>query len=195
MLNKCLDENFNPADEDVLDFLTMWKCCKRPTKENIESIILELAHQELVQKPRYIVNCWTAILKELQTDPAVQTPKTLSKLYDSRNPTAKKVIKLFKASPSNDMEIQTLNHLKRYIKSLEGRKLERLLHFVTGSDVICFSEIEITFNNLSGIARRPVVHTCGPLLELPTTYESYTDMAEEFANIMREEQAWSFDIF
>lgn len=54
--------------------------------------------------------------------------------------------------------------------------------------------IEITFTSLSGLQRRPIVHTCGPTLEIPTTYESFTDLAEEFNNVMREEQAWSFDI-
>ena len=196
VLDKCLGEDFDPDDEEMLDFLSMWKCYKQPTKENIESIIFELAHQELVQKPRYIVNCWTPILMELKTDhdPAFQTQETLSELYESRTPTAKKVIKLLKVSPLDDMQRQTLNHLKKYIKSLEGKALERLLHFITGSDIICFPSIEVTFNNMSGKARRPVVHICGPLLELSTTYESYTDMAEEFTNIMREQQGWSFDI-
>jgi hypothetical protein len=40
----------------------------------------------------------------------------------------------------------------------------------------------------------PISHTCGPKLEVPTTYESYADVASEFKNILKDEQAWSFDI-
>ena len=180
---------------------SMKKCpCGNATKylkykKNIESIIFELAHQELVQKPGYIMNCWTLILRELRSDhnSAFRTQETLAELYKSRNPTAKRVIKLLKVDPSDDMQRQTLNHLK-YIKPFEGRALERWLHFVTGSDIICFSSIEVTVNNMNGKAHRPVVQTCGPLLELSTMYKSYTDMAGESANIMREQQAWSLDI-
>ena len=38
-------------------------------------------------------------------------------------------------------------------------------------------------------------HVDRTALELPTTYECYTDLTEEFTNIMREDHAWSFDIF
>ena len=73
--------------------------------------------------------------------------------------------------------------------------MERFLHYLTGSDVITREEINVVFTALDGLQRRPVVHTCGPMLELPTTYDSYTELAEEFTNIMRAEQAWSFDIY
>ena len=194
VLDMCLSEHFNPSDEDVLEFLSMCKCHRIPTKENIQSIIYELAHQELVQKPRYIVHCWTPILKMLQVDSTFKTPQGVSELYDSKHPTAKKIIKLLKAETADESERQVISHLKRYIKSLEGKALERFLHYVTGSNVLSCEPIEVTFNSLSGFQRRPVVHTCGPNLELSTTCESYMELAEEFTNVMREEQAWSFDL-
>ena len=194
VLGMCLSKDFNATDEDVLEFLSMWKCYKVPTQENIESIIFELAHKELVQRPRYVVNCWLPILKSLQHDPAFQTPEAATEVYERKHPSAKKINKLFRADISNDAERQSMDHLKRYVKSLEGKALERFLHFVTGSNVISCGFINIVFTSLDGLQRRPVVHTCGPTLELPTTYECYTDLTEEFTNIMREDQAWSFDI-
>ena len=194
VLDICLGGDFNPNNEDALEFLSMSKCYRIPTKENIEAIIYELALQELVQKPRYIVECWTPILKMLQVDVTFNTPQGVSDMYQSKCPTAKKVIKRLKAETTDESQRQTISHLKRYIKSLEGKALERFLHYVTGSDVLTCESIEVTFNSLSGFLRRPVVHTCGPVLELPTTYESYMDLAEEFTNVMRDEQAWSFDI-
>lgn len=54
--------------------------------------------------------------------------------------------------------------------------------------------IEVFFSTLEGLQRRPVARTCVPLLELPTTYESYPALVEEFTNVKNEAQAWSFDV-
>ena len=196
IIDLLLSKKFDPEDEDVLDFLSSMNCRKLPTPENVETIINELAHQELIQKPRYITNCWSPILRSLQngSDDTFQTVDGVAQLYEDKRPTAKKVNKLFYADTSNDVERQSLDHLKRYVKSLEGRALERFLHFLTGSNVLSCQSIEVTFTSLSGFDRRPIVHTCGPLLQLPTTYECFTELAAEFTNMMREEQAWSFDI-
>ena len=196
ILDKVQSCELDPNDEDLLEFLSSNKCYKAPTKENIASIVLELAHQELIQKPRYITNCWSPILKTLQNDAnsIFSTPQQVEQLYEEKQPTAKKVNKLFIASVSTDAERQSLDFLKRYVKSLEKKALERFLHFLTGSDVLTCDSIEITFTTLHGFSRRPIAHTCGPTLELPTTYECFAELAEEFTSIMRESTSWSFDI-
>ena len=56
MMNKCLSGDFDPKDEDVLDLLSSYNCYRNPTKENIRLTLEELAHQELLQKPRYIAD-------------------------------------------------------------------------------------------------------------------------------------------
>jgi hypothetical protein len=111
-----------------------------------------------------------------------------------KQPTAKKVLKALEVKTSNEIERLTLDHLKRYIRSLEGKAIERFLHFITGADCLTGRPIQVIFNSLSGLQRRPISHTCGPTLEVPTTYESYADVASEFNNILKDEQAWSFDI-
>lgn len=52
-------------DEDVLEFLGSYKTFKVPNKENISVILYELA-QELIQRPRYIGQCWAPILPRTQ---------------------------------------------------------------------------------------------------------------------------------
>ena len=91
----------------------MWGCRKTPTAENIDSVILELAHQELIQKPKYIASCWSPILKLLQSgqDPSFQSIDVTAKLYEEKQPTAKKINKLFRAKISNDAERQAMGHL------------------------------------------------------------------------------------
>ena len=159
-------KDFDFNDEDLLDFLSANRCFKAPTAENIASIIFELAHQELIQKPRYITNCWSPVLKLLQSGPdsTFKTPAGVVELYEKKHPTAKKVNKLFHADMSSDAERPSMHHL-RYVKSLKGKALERFLHFTTGSDVLTCDSIEILFTKLDGFQRRPIVHTCGPSME------------------------------
>ena len=164
---------------------------QNPTEENLKEIILELAHQEIVQKPRYVTNCWSPIFTILKK--LIKTPDDLSKLYQERKPTPKKVVQLLDASPASDAEKCCFDHLKRYLKSLEGN-ISTFLRFVTGSDILNCSTIKVTFSNLDGLSRRPVAHTCGPVLELPSTYQSYNELVEEFSFILSDKCSLSFNI-
>ena len=194
ILDKCLGDDFDPNEEESLEFLSSFKCFRLPTKETISSIVMELAHQELIQKPRYILNCWAPIIASLKSDEIFKIPSGINELYDSKRPTAKKVIKPFNAEPANEQERQSFTHLKRFVKSLEGKALQQFLHFCTGSDVITCSKIDIEFSIIDGFKRHPVAHTCGPMLQLPSTYESYPELVEEFSTIMKSAAAWSFDM-
>ncbi|XP_068719442.1 uncharacterized protein [Montipora capricornis] len=194
VLDTCLSDAFDANDKDAIEFLSTFKCFRVPNKDNIRTIIMELAHQELVQKPRYVLNSWAPIVNSLGCDYTFQTLEGLKELYDSKRPTAKKINNLFRAESSSEAERQSLEHLKRFVKTLEGKAMAKFLHFCTGSDVITCDHIEVSFSSLEGFQRRPVVRTCIPMLELPTTYESYPALAEEFTNVMKEDQAWFFDM-
>ena len=70
------------------------------------------------------------------------------------------------------------------------------MRFVTGSCVCITPVIRITFNSLSGLARRPIAHTCDCSLELPTTYSNYNDFRGEFQSILMDtenEFSWRMD--
>ena len=97
-------------------------------------------------------------------------------------------------NPQNESERNSFDHLKRYIKSLDEVALKAFLQFTTGSDIIAVTEITVSFNSLDGAHRSPIAHTCGPVLEVPTTYQSYNELAEEFANLISNKEAWGFTI-
>ena len=164
------------------------------SKQTIHEIIHELAHQELIQTPRYIVNCCAPILCQLKLLPEFHTAQSLNEFLKSKIPTAKKIVKLFKADPSNDTERNIFEHSKRSVKSLEGKELARFLNFITGSNMITCESITVTISSLDGYERLPITRTCVPSIELPSSYESYVYLAKEFLNIMKPKQAWSFDI-
>lgn len=194
IFDRCFSEDNAPGEEDVLEFLSNYKCFRNPSKTNIKQIMSEIAHQEIVQKPRYILNCWSSILQCLKIFPDFQSIDTLNKMYDTKKPTTRKVIKLIESSPATDQERQCIDYLKKYIRSLQGNMLSLFLQFVTGSDVIGSQGIQVSFTVLDGTARRPVVHTCGPLLEIPSTYQSYSELSEEFSELLSNKDAWHFTI-
>lgn len=57
ILEKCLGPDFDKENKDIIEFLSSLKCFKIPSKENSQEIIHELSHKELIQQPKYIVNC------------------------------------------------------------------------------------------------------------------------------------------
>ena len=68
------------------------------------------------------------------------------------------------------------------------------LQFITGSDIISCDSIEVTFSALDGNSHRPVAHTCGPLLEIPSSYQSYNELSEEFSELLQNKEARHFNI-
>ena len=58
--------------------------------------------------------------------------------------------------------------------------------------IIAVTEITVAFNSLDGADRSPIARTCGPVLEVPTTYQSYNELSEEFENLISNKEAWSF---
>ena len=103
-------------------------------------------------------------------------------------------MKLIKSEPVTDQEGQCLDRLKRYIRSLQGKSLSLFLQFITGSDIISCDTIEVAFSALEDASRRPVAHTCGPLLEIPSSYQSYNELSEEFSELLQHKEAWDFNI-
>lgn len=54
------------------------------------------------------------------------------------------------------------------------------------------NKLEVTFTKFEGAACRPIAHTCGPFLELPSTYSNFDELREQFNNIL-EKDMWEMD--
>lgn len=83
--------------------------------------------------------------------------------------------------------------LQRYMRGLDNAKLVQFLRFTTASDVLITNKIEVSFTRLEGASSRPIAHTCGPLLELPSTYSNFVELRQQFNNIL-EKSSWEMDI-
>ena len=77
---------------------------------------------------------------------------------------------------------------------MNGENMQKFLRFVTGASVAVCAMITVEFNSLSGLARRPIAHTCLPMIELSICYDTYVKFAREFEKILAEEfYTWIFD--
>ena len=95
VIEKSLEGDLDFSDGDLLDLLGSFKCYKSPTKDNIFALLHELAHQEIVQKPRYIVDCLAPILNSVRVCTHFQTMEDLKTFYNAKKPSSKKHSVLF----------------------------------------------------------------------------------------------------
>ena len=84
----------------------------------------------------------------------------------------------------NQLEARTAGYLHTFVGNMQHEELRHFMRFVTGSCVCITPVIGITFNSLSGLAKRPIAHTCNCSLELPRTYSNYDDFRGEFQSIL-----------
>ena len=59
--------------------------------------------------------------------------------------------------------------------------------------ILSMNAITVTFTQLTGFERRPIGRTCGNMLELPSTYESFVDLRHEFSEILQS-GVWVMDV-
>ncbi|XP_066927273.1 uncharacterized protein [Clytia hemisphaerica] len=190
-----IERNLKEIDEDkseIIEVLDLYKCHTSPTADSLENIVVQLAHKELIQKPKYIASAWSRVFDSVKFP--ISFMVRLKEVYKEKVPTGRKVVALFKCENPSAKELLCLEHLKTYTRNLSRDKLEKLLRFMTGSDTINVKNIEIDFRELDGHDKTPVFHTCGPVLTLPNTYTSYIELAEQFSEILNKDCLLEFDI-
>ena len=153
-----------------------------------------MARQELIQKPHIMTACWKSLLSMVISDNSFCNKAFVAALYEKVIPTNRKLLNLLRAHPKDDSEREALSYLKRYIKGVNEQDLKKVLQFLTGADIVIVEKIDVMFiKPKSDFSRRPIPHTCGPCLELPSTYKNFCELREEFTNIIQR-SSWEFDI-
>lgn len=195
LINAALSCSLGSAQNDEwLDFLDRFKCKRIPknTKDDVENVLAELAQYELIQVCRYASLHWTPA-RSLKYLDEFGTLSAINTLYEKVTPTNKRVLKLFTAHPKTTAERETFGFLQRYIRGLSHERLTMFLRFCTGATMLCVDKVRVDFNSDEGMTRRPIAHTCGPSLQLSSTYESYAELREEF-NAVLSSGFWDIDI-
>ena len=77
---------------------------------------------------------------------------------------------------------------------MSGDELRTFLRFVTGSFVISVPAIDLVFNSLDGLARRPISHTYSAKLEISSMYASLPEFVAEFRAVLSDPvYSWRLD--
>ena len=134
-------------------------------------------------------------MHKLQSFPEFCCFVAVHQYYSSANPTNKAIISLLDVEPKSDAERDCLRFLQWYICGLDKSQLIKFLRFATGLDIISVDKITMDFVKIDGMQRRPIARTCGPVLELSSTYQNFCELREEFENVLTGMSlfGWSFD--
>nr|XP_054594315.1 uncharacterized protein LOC129161848 [Nothobranchius furzeri] len=194
LVNKALlDDLLGDEHDELIDLLDRMGAKSIPTRENLKAELLNVAHKLIIQQPKYALDKMSQVARTTFAH-AFRSQLNIVEMYENMKPTARKVLKLFEASPATQAESQSLRYLQQYVRGLDQAGLRKFLRFTTGSDVLCIKNIEVLFTSLDGVARRPVAHTCGPVLELPWTYLSFPELRVEFDSILSSQRCFDMDI-
>ena len=90
VITNALSRQLAYDDDDFLDVLSSYRCYKSPTKENLLQVLTKLVHQELVQKPRYVGECWRPLLVALKETDGFSVLKSMGEFFQCKKPNAKK---------------------------------------------------------------------------------------------------------
>ena len=176
ILKRALDNcnvSFQPEELDqIIAILSRFGCRIMPTPSSLISIIEQAARYEFCLKPAAalavlhsgIPSCHKAFWNG-------KSPDDIVSLHCRLIATPSKVLAMFDlSSVRNPAEERVYGYLISMVGNMQIPELKLFLRFVTGCSVCIGSKINITFNSLSGLARRPIAHTRDFNLELPTTY-------------------------
>ena len=192
-------EKFPPkVMDEITTILGRFGCRKIPKPSTLISEIEHVAVYEFCTKPAAAI---TLIHSGIPLDHkefwAKKSPADIQALHCRMCVTLSKVIaSLEMMSSSNPSEERVYGYLTTMIGNMKAQELRLFLRFITGASVCVAPKIDISFNNLSGLGRRPVAHTCAFLLELPTSYLNYDDFYGDFKSILsctENEFTWCMD--
>ncbi|CAG9763607.1 unnamed protein product [Ceutorhynchus assimilis] len=143
LLLKTAIDNFEDVDfEELLEFCSNYNAKWNPSKENIKTLIKQIAKEELLQKTAFVKECFALECESicLTTD--------LDYLYKKLEPSDKNIIALFdiKEDDLSVDKLQVYKHLKKFIKEEDQKVKCAFLRFCTGSD-LPVQKIRIEFTN------------------------------------------------
>ena len=186
--------------EELMNTLAMFGCRKLPTPSNLMNVIEQVARYEFTIKPAASVSLINSGIPLNHIGYwSRKSPSDVQKVYQhlSLSPGNVKSKSLLSFPETyNQLEARTAGYLRTMVGNMQHEELRHFMRFVTGSCVCITPEIRITFNSLSGLARRPIAHTCNCSLELPTTYSNYDDFRGEFQSILTDtENKFSWSVY
>ena len=180
----------------LLNVLSHFQCRRVPEPLSLRLTLVDIARFVFLTNPMSAINAVNLAIPQSHVPFwKSKSPSDLYNLYLALTATPFKVLSLL-SEPTflNASQETVFGYLQEFIGNMTRDQVKMFLRFVTGSSVCSTKEIEVQFNTLSGIARRPITHTCSNILELSTTYLCYSEFAKEFRLVMSDETySWIMD--
>lgn len=179
----------------LIDLLSRFGCTELPTSENLLRLVITVSRHYFLGKTfgtlfamrSGVPNIYHAFWQ-------TYTVRGVFDLYKALNATTTTVLKLIAEPPEmNPAEDRIYSYLLTFVGNMKNNELRLFIRFVTGSSVVVAQKINISFNNLSGFARRPICHTCDCGLELSIAYSTYPEFEQEFSTVLSSEYSWIMD--
>lgn len=179
----------------LIDILSRFGCTEMPTANNLKQLILNVAKHTFLGKPLGLLyKLKSGVPLPYNTFWAKYSVETLYGLYKTLNVTAASVLSVIvEPDNMNTAKKRIFNYILSFICNMKNDELRTLIRFITGSSVLVAKEINVSFNHLTGLARRPISHTCGSNLELSLAYDTFPEFEQEFKTILASEYSWIMD--
>ena len=94
---------------------------------------------------------------------------------------------------ANKAEATVFGYLQQFIGNMSVEQARGFMRFVSGSTSCMTNQLEVQFNTLSGLSRRPIAHTCSSIIDVPSTYDSYPEFEKEFNLILTNKLSMTMD--
>lgn len=162
--------------QQLASFFTAYELHEMPKEEDIVDQITTIILEELLCKPKELVSVMRnrvpmKYLTEIWED--FTAAKATATIFKQR-PTAAKVKSCLQTADEFTTNVRVLYFLHAFLDEVRQEELEQFLLFTTGS-IHQPEKITISFTNLSGLTRQPIVHTCSNVLEMSTVYHTYQE--------------------
>ncbi len=179
----------------LVALLSRYDCTTFHNMDNLYTLVVDVARHVFLGKPFGLLYTMSSEVPSSQQSFWVQfSVEKLFELYKALNATPTTVLGLIEEPEfETKAESNVFYYLTSFIGNCKQEELRSFLRFVTGSSVVIDNPITITFNTLSGIAKRPIRHTCDCVLELPATYSTFMEFEQDFNSILAQEDAWTMD--
>ena len=181
VIEKIGKEDFDDIKDSLILMLDDYNSKRIPSAENVNELLTEIAHAELIQKPRYIANCLEEILQKFKKQP-LDKIENLRAFYKTKSPTVRGTINSISALQDSPDKVRVFGFLTKYLKTLNKKDLSLFIRFVTGGDLLP-EAITVDFVDNQN-PRMPRVQTCTGVLMLSTCL-LYTSPSPRDATLSR----------
>lgn len=189
LLREAVKDFDNADSEELLELFNLYESKWIPSKQNINTLIRDIAHKELIQKPSFVVKCFSNHLQ----NSSISFDEICS-LYTKLRPTIKNCLAQISTQEVelNAEQNVVYSYIKKFLRESDDKVRQAFFRFSTGAD-LPIMKISVEFSNTTGIQRMPIAHTCSGQLQISTNYEDYVDFRSEMNSVLAS-NIWIMDI-